>query len=162
MLLITKRSGDSSFCPQPVQFTTKGNEMINKNIQAWMIAAALLTGTASLPALAQSTDDHSKMSKSSGMKMSHDEMMAKMDKMSSDDKMMMIDKMSSKDRMAAMKMAGMDSSKMMSSDEKSAMWDKMTSEKKMKMMMAQDPTMHKSGKMDKMHDMDKMDKPSKP
>lgn len=122
-------------------------------IQAVVIATGLLAILATAPAFGQ-TDDHSKMGKMgkmgkmSGKKMSHDEMVAKMDKMSTDDKAAMIDKMPAKDKMAAMKSAGQDASKM-SAQDKADMFDKMPMDKKMAMMTG-GSKMHKGGKMGKM------------
>ena len=117
--------------------------MMRKNIQAIVLAAALL---ATAPVFGQ--EAHSKMGKM-GMKMSHEEMTAKMDKMPVDEKAGLIDKMPAKEKMAAMKAAGKDASKM-SPQDKADMFDKMPSEKKMKMMMAHESMMHKGGKMGKM------------
>lgn len=116
-------------------------------IQAVVIATGLLAILATAPAFGQ-TDDHSKMGKMSGKKMSHDEMVAKMDKMSTDDKAAMIDKMPAKDKMAAMKTAGQDAAKM-SAQDKADMFDKMPMDKKMAMMTG-GSKMHKGGKMGKM------------
>ena len=66
---------------------------MHTKIQAVVIATGLLAILATAPAFGQ-TDDHSKMGKMGKMsdkKMSHDEMVAKMDKMSTDDKAAMID-----------------------------------------------------------------------
>ena len=111
-------------------------------LHAIVIATALLVGWAAVPVFAQ--EDHSKMGKMFGTKMSHDEMVAKMDAMSTDDKAAMIDKMPAKDRMAAMKAAGQNASKM-SAQGKADMFDKMPMDKKMTMMMAGGPMMKKGG-----------------
>ena len=121
---------------------------MRKNIQAIILATALL---ATAPLFGQ--EAHSKMGKM-GMKMSHEEMTAKMDKMSVDEKAVLIDKMPTKEKMAAMKAAGQDASKM-SPQGKADMFDKMPSEKKMKMMMAHESMTHKGGKTSKMGKMEK-------
>lgn len=116
-------------------------------LQTIAVATALLVSLAEVSTFAQ--DDHGKMGKMSGTKMSHDEMVAKIDKMSVDDKAALIDKMPAKDRMAAMKASGHDASKM-SAQGKSEMFDKMPMDTKMTMMMASDSMMQKGGKMGKM------------
>lgn len=116
-------------------------------IPAIVLASSLLAGLATVPVFAQ-TPDHSKMGKMSGTKMSHDEMMAKIDKMSTDDKAAMIDKMAVKDKTAAMKTSGHDASKM-SAQQKADMFDKMPVDKKMTMMMTQGSMTHKGKKMGK-------------
>ena len=115
-------------------------------LQAIAVAAVVMASLTTMPVFAQ--EDHSKMGKMSGTKMSHDEMIAKMDAMSTDDKAALIDKMPAKDRMAAMKAAGQNASKM-STQGKADMFDKMPMDKKMTMMMADGPMMQK-GKMGKM------------
>lgn len=116
-------------------------------LQAIGVATALLVSLAAVPTFAQ--DDHSKMGKMSGTKMSHAEMVSKIDKMSVDDKAAIIDEMPAKDRMAAMKASGHDASKM-SAQGKADMFDKMPMDTKMTMMMAHDSMMQKGGKMGKM------------
>ena len=117
-------------------------------IQAMAVAAALLTGFGAISVFSQ--EDHGKMGKMAGKKMSHDEMMAKMEKMSTEDKAAMIDKMPVKDKKAAMKTSGMDVSKM-SAKEKAEMFDKMPMDQQMTMMSAKES---KNGKMGK-HTSDK-------
>ena len=126
--------------------------MVRTKLQAIMVATGLLASLATVPVFGQ-TADHSKMGKMSGTKMSHDEMMAKIDKMSTDDKAAMIDKMSVKDKKAATKTSGQDVSKM-SAQEKADMFDKMPMEKKMAMM-TDGSMMQKGGKMGKMGKTDK-------
>lgn len=118
-----------------------------KKIQAMVLVAGLAAVGATTTAFAQS--DHSKMGKMAGKKMSHEEMMAKMDKMSAEEKATLIDKMPAKEKTAAMKAAGQDPGNM-SSQDKAAMFDKMPADQKMKMMMAKESMMHKGGKMGKM------------
>jgi hypothetical protein len=118
-----------------------------KKIQAMVLVTGLLAVGSTTAAFAQS--DHGKMGKMSGTKMSHEEMMAKLDKMSVEEKTTLIDKMPVKEKTAAMKAAGQDPGKM-SSQDKAAMFDKMPAEQKMKMMMAKGSMMHKGGKMGKM------------
>ena len=115
--------------------------------QALVVVTALVASLAISPVFAQ--EDHSKMSKMAGTKMSHDEMIAKMDKMSVDDKAALIDKMPTKDKTAAMKASGHDMSKM-SAQAKADMFDKMPMDTKMTMMMGGDSMMQKGGKMGKM------------
>ena len=117
-----------------------------KKIQAMVLLAGLVA-VCTTTAVAQS--DHTKMGKMAGTKMSHDEMMAKMDKMSTDEKATLIDKMPAKEKSSAMKAAGQDAGKM-SSQDKADMFDKMPADKKMKMMMAKESMMYKGGKMGKM------------
>lgn len=114
---------------------------MHKKILIIAAATGLLAGLATVSVFAQ-TADHSKMGKMSGTQMSHDDMMAKMDKMSKDDKAALIDKMSVKDKKSAMKTSGHDVSKM-SADEKADMFDKMPMDKKMAMMKTGGSTMHK-------------------
>ncbi len=116
-------------------------------IQAIGVGAGLRAGLAAVPGFGQ-VEDHSKMGTMSGAKMSHDEMIAKMDKMSKDDKAALIDKMPVKDKQAAMKTSGQDVSKM-SAQQKADMFDKMPEEKKMTMMMAAGSMTHKGGKAGK-------------
>ena len=129
------------------------NKSMRTNIQALVVLTGLLASSATLPAFGQ-TADHSKMGNMSGTKMSHDEMIAKMDKMSKGDKAALIDKMSVKDKKAAMKTSGQDVSKM-SAQDKADMFDKMPMDKKMTMMMAAGSMMQKGGKMGKMDKTDK-------
>ena len=129
------------------------------NLRVLAVATGLLACLVPAPGFGQ-TEDHSKMGKMSGTKMSgnkmtHEEMVAKMDKMSTDDKAAMIDKMPSKDKMAAMKMSGHEGTSM-SAQEKADMFDKMPMDKKMSMMSG-GSMMHKGGKMG-MGKMGKMDK----
>lgn len=112
-------------------------------MQAILITTCLLA--AAMPVFAQ--EDHGKMGKMSGMKMSHDEMMARIEKMSTDDKAALIDKMPVKDKQAATKTAGKDVTKM-SAQEKADMFDKMPMEKKMAMING-GPMMQKGAKMGK-------------
>ena len=121
-------------------------------LQAIAVAAVVMASLMTMPVFAQ--EDHSKMGKMSSTKMSHDEMIAKMDKMSVDDKATLIDKMPAKDRMAAMKSAGQEAGKM-SAQAKADMFDKMPMDTKMTMMMAGDSMMQKGGKMGKMGKTDK-------
>jgi hypothetical protein len=123
---------------------------MHMKIQTIIVAAGLLANLATVSVFAQKTD---KISATTGSKMSHDEMMAKIDKMSTDDKAVMIDKMPTKDKTAAMKTSGQDVSKM-SVQEKADMFDKMPMDKKMAMMTG-GSMMHKGGKMGKMDKMDK-------
>lgn len=118
-----------------------------KTIQAIVLAAGLVVVGVTTTAFAQS--DHSKMGKMGGTKMSHEEMMAKVDKMSAEEKAMLIDKMPAKEKTVAMKAAGQDAGKM-STQDKANMFDKMPADKKMKMMMANESMTHKGGKMGKM------------
>ena len=118
--------------------------MMRTKIQAMLVATGLLASLA-MPAFAQ--EDHGKMGKMSGMKMSHEEMMAKIEKMSADDKAAVVDKMSLKDKKAATKTAGKDVTKM-SAEEKADMFDKLPMEKKMAMI-SEGPMMQKGGKMGK-------------
>ena len=120
---------------------------MRKRIQAIAVAAGLMASLAAVPVFGQS-EDHSKMGKMSGTKMSHDEMIEKMDKMSKDDKAALIDKMPVKDKQAAMKTSGQDVSKM-SAQQKADMFDKMPMEKKMTMMMAAGSMTHKGEKASK-------------
>lgn len=117
-------------------------------IQVIVVTVGLLAGVAAMPVVAQM--DHSKMGQKSGMKMSHEEMVAKLDKMSTDDKAALVDKMSVTDKKAAMKTSGHDVNKM-SAAEKADMFDKLPMDKKMTMMMQKDgKTGHTGmGKMDK-------------
>ena len=133
--------------------TQKEKELMRTKLQAIVVATGLLASLVTVSVLGQ-TEDHSKMGKMSGTKMSHDEMVAKIDKMSPDDKAAMIDKMSVKDKKAAMKTSGKAMSKM-SAKEKADMFDNMPTDKKMTMMMGQGSTMHKGRKMEKMDKMDK-------
>ena len=121
-------------------------------LQAIVVATGLLASLATVSVLGQ-TEDHSKMGKMSGTTMSHDEMVAKMDKMSTEDKAGMIDKMSATDKAAAKKASGHDMSKM-SAKEKADMFDNMPMDKKMAMM-AGGSTMQKGGNMGKMGKTDK-------
>lgn len=116
-------------------------------MQTILVATGLLASFAIVPLFSQ-TADHSKMGKMSGAKMSHEEMIARLDKMSTDDKAALIDKMPAKERMAAMKASGHDGSEM-SAQQKADMFDKMPMDKKMTMMMAQDSMMDKGKKMGK-------------
>ena len=115
-------------------------------IHALMVVTGLLASL-EIPVFAQ--ENHSKMGKMSGMKMSHDEMMARIEKMSTDDKAALIDKMPVKDKQAATKTAGKDVTKM-SAQEKADMFDKMPMEKKMAMING-GPMMQKGAKMGKAH-----------
>ena len=128
--------------------------MMHTKIRAIVVATGLIASLATVPVFGQTADqaDHSKMGKMSGTKMSHDEMVAKMDKMSPDDKAGLIDKMSVKDKKAAMATSKQDVSKM-SVQEKADMFDKLPTDKKMTMM-GGGSTMHNGGKMGK----GKMDK----
>lgn len=119
---------------------------MRRKLRAIVVATALFASLAIIPVFAQ--EDHSKMGKMSGTKMSHDEMMAKMDKMSADDKAAVIDKMSVKDKKAATKTSGQDMSKM-SAQQKADMFDKMPVDKKMTMMMTHGSMTHKGKKMAK-------------
>ena len=121
--------------------------MMRMKLVTLVFATALLAGLATAPLFAQA-EDHSKMGKMSGKEMSHDEMVAKMDKMSTNDKAALIDKMPAKDRMAAMKASGHDSGRM-SAQQKADMFDKMPADKKMTMMMGAGAMMHKGKKMGK-------------
>lgn len=120
---------------------------MRRKLRAIVVATALFASLAIIPVFAQ--EDHSKMGKMSGTKMSHDEMIAKMDAMSTNEKAAMIDKMPVKDRTAAMKASGQNSSKM-SAQAKADMFDKMPMDTKMTMMMAGDSMTQKGGKMGKM------------
>lgn len=123
-----------------------------KKIMTITLTAGLLASMATTMAFAQS--DHGKMGKMSGTKMSHEEMMAKVDKMSADEKATLVDKMPAKEKSSAMKAAGQDASKM-SSQDKADMFDKMPADQKMKMMMGKKSMMHKGGKMGHMPNMEK-------
>src|SRR5665213_4016633 len=125
---------------------------MRKRIKMILAAAGIVTAFAISPAVARPTQD-SKMSDGSGSKMSHQQMMDKMDKLTADDKAAMYDRMSNRDKMAAMKMSGHDMNKMshkesmdmmgkMSTEDKAGAFDKMPMEKRMTMM-----RMHKDSKM---------------
>lgn len=118
--------------------------MMRTKTLALMIVIGLFASL-EMPVFAQ--EDHSKMGKMSGMKMSHEEMMAKIEKMSTEDKVAVVDKMSLKDKKAATKTAGKDVMKM-SAEEKSDMFDKLPMEKKMAMT-SEGSMMQKGGKMGK-------------
>ncbi len=120
---------------------------MRSKIQAMVMSTAMLASLVAMPVFAQ-TEDHSKMGKMSGTKMSHDEMVAKMAKLSRDDKAALVDKMSAKDKQAAMKTSGQDVSRM-SAQEKADTFDKMPMDKKMAMMMNDGSMMHKGEKMGK-------------
>ena len=115
-------------------------------IQTIVFAAVLLAGYAAAPLFSQA-GEHGKMGKMAGKKMSHDEMVAKIEKMSTDDKAALIDKMPAKDRMAAMKASGQDAANM-SAQQKADMFDKMPLDKKMTMI-GKGSMMHNGKKMGK-------------
>jgi hypothetical protein len=124
---------------------------MRKRIGTALVAAGLFSGLAVIPAFAQ---DQSTMSdgKMAGGKVSHQQMMDKMNSMSADDKAAMFDKMAPKDQMSAMKMSGHDMGKMshqemmdsmskMSAQDKAAAFDKMPTSKKMAAMKMSQGTM---------------------
>ncbi len=117
---------------------------MRRALQMIVIATGLIGSLATVPVFSQ-TEDHSKMGKMSGTKMSHEEMTARIDKMSTDDKAALVDKMSVKDKKAAMKTPGQDVSKM-SVQEKADMFDKMPDDMKMTTMMQQGGKMGNMGK----------------
>ena len=115
-------------------------------VQTIVFGAVLLAGFTAAPLFSQA-EEHGKMGKMSGKKMSHEEMVAKIEKMPTNDKAALIDKMPVKDRIAAMKASGQDAANM-SSQQKADMFDKMPLDKK-KMMMGKGSMMHNGKKMGK-------------
>lgn len=149
----------SSSCSRTEKTEKETNNNANEH-PVLVVATGLLASVAAVPAVGQMMGGE-KMGKMSGTNMSHDEMMAKIDKMSTDDKAAAIDKMPAKDKVVATKTSGHDMSKM-STQEKADMFDAMPMDKKMSMMSGRSP-MHKGGKMgkgkmDKMGKMGPMDK----
>lgn len=134
---------------------------MTKQLKTILATVGLLTALTMSSAAAQTPTDTTAGDHMSGKKMtskmSHQDMMDKMDKMSADEKAAMFDKMSAADKMHATKMAGHDMSKnsskermemmgKMTAQEKADMFDKMPMEKRMSMMKG-DSKMHKT--MDK-------------
>ena len=125
---------------------------MHTKLKAIVVATGLLASLATVPVFGQA-EDHGKMGKMSGTTMSHDEMVAKIDKMSTEDKAAMIDNMPVTDKTAANKTSGQDVSKM-SAKRKADMFDKMPMDKKMAMMTGAS-MMQKRGKMGNMGKTDK-------